>query len=59
MLPFMTKTSSEAAATTESLTAKGLKLEQMITGEKMTAMMKKNPTGPTKGLYHGFLPSYF
>ena len=53
----MTKDSFEDAAKISSLTAKGLKLEYIITGEKTKPMMKRNPKGPSKGLYHDPFPS--
>ncbi len=54
----MTKESFEEAAKIESFTAKGLKLEYIIMGEKIIVRMNKKPTGPTKGLYHEPFPSY-
>ena len=50
-LPFITNTSLHEAAVMESLTAKGLRLEYMITGEITTARTNKNPVGPSSGLY--------
>lgn len=43
----------------ESFTAKGLKLEYISRGEKIMAKTNKKPKGPSNGLYHDPLPSYF
>ena len=55
----MTSSSLEDAAIIESLTANGLKLEYITIGEKISAKIKKKPTGPTRYLYQGVRPNYF
>lgn len=55
----MMRVSLEEAAMIESVTAKGLKLEYMMNGEKIIPMMNQYPIGPTIGLYHAFFPNSF
>lgn len=47
------------ADTIWSCTAKGLKLEYIIIGEKISPKINKNPGGPIKYLYQGPLPKGF
>jgi len=55
---YLTSWNLKEAAKIESLTAKGLKLEYIIIGEKINTRINKNPGGPIKYLYQGPFPSY-
>lgn len=43
-------------ASIESCTAKGLKLEYIMIGEKIRAKIKKKPRGPMRYLYQTLMP---